>query len=91
MMPFEVLAWLCALCAHKSPSKCRQCLNGLTSYCAHGRSMEKSAAQVESEWRTYGNIARLERTLERESNAGRRIWLEGLLKEQRELVATCEV
>ena len=53
--------------------------------------MEKSIAQMEFEWRTHGNIARLERTLQRETNAGRRIWLEGLLKEQRELVATREV
>ena len=52
--------------------------------------MGKTIAQVEAEWITHGNIARLERTLERETNAGRRIWLEGLLKEQRTLAITVE-
>jgi hypothetical protein len=48
--------------------------------------MEKTTVQVESEWRTHGNIARLEWALEHEMNEGRRTWLQGLLKEQRELV-----
>jgi hypothetical protein len=53
--------------------------------------MEKTTAQVESEWRTHGNIARLECALKRETNASRRTWLEGLLKAQRGLVTTYEV
>ena len=52
--------------------------------------MGKTIAQVETEWVTHGNIARLERTLERETNAGRRVWLEGLLKEQRSLAIIVE-
>jgi hypothetical protein len=53
--------------------------------------MGKTVAQVEAEWITSGNIARLERALERETNDGRRIWLEGLLKEQRTLATMVEV
>ena len=53
--------------------------------------MGKTIAQVESEWTTHGNIARLVGALERETKDGRRTWLEGLLKEQRELVTTYEV
>lgn len=52
--------------------------------------MGKTIAQMESEWTTHGNIARLIRALEREPVESRRICLEGLLKEQRELVATYE-
>jgi hypothetical protein len=53
--------------------------------------MEKTIAQIESEWTTHGNIARLMKALDRETSDGRRTWLEGLLKEQRELVNTYEV
>jgi hypothetical protein len=53
--------------------------------------MGKTIAQVETEWVTHGNIARLQCSLERETNEGRRVWLEGLLKEQRELAAIVEV
>ena len=66
-------------------------LNGLASYCAHGGAMGKTITQLESEWTTHGNIARLICALEREPIESRRIYLEGLLKEQRELVATYEV
>jgi hypothetical protein len=53
--------------------------------------MGKTITQLQSEWTTHGNIARLSHALERETNEGRRTCLEGLLKEQRELVATYEV
>jgi hypothetical protein len=53
--------------------------------------MEKTVTQLQSEWATHGNIARLESALERETNDGRRSWLEGLLKEQRELANSYEV
>jgi hypothetical protein len=75
----------------KSPTKWRNDLNALARYCAHGRWMEKTIAQIESEWTTHGNIARLLSALQRETSDGRRTWLEALLKEQRELVNTYEV
>lgn len=50
--------------------------------------MEKTIAQIELEWRTYGNISRLRCALERERNVGRRTLLAKLLNEQRELVTT---
>jgi hypothetical protein len=53
--------------------------------------MGKTIAQLESEWTTHGNIARLMCAIERETIESRRACLEGLLKEQRELVATYEV
>ena len=53
--------------------------------------MGKTVSQLESEWTTHGNIARLIRALEREPIESRRIFLEGLLKEQRELVASYDV
>jgi hypothetical protein len=53
--------------------------------------MGKTVTQLESEWATHGNIARLIRALERETIESRRTWLEHLLKEQRELVTTYEV
>jgi hypothetical protein len=53
--------------------------------------MGKTVAQLESEWTTHGNVARLMRALESETIESRRVWLEGLLKEQRELVSTYEV
>ena len=53
--------------------------------------MGKTIAQVESEWTTHANIARLVCALERETNDGRRTWLEGLLKEQRELIITTKI
>ena len=45
--------------------------------------MGKTIAQVEAEWITHGNVARLEYSLKSETNEGRRKWLEGLLQEQR--------
>jgi hypothetical protein len=53
--------------------------------------MGKTVTQLESEWTTHGNVARLECALERETNAGRRTNIENVLKEQRELVASYEV
>jgi hypothetical protein len=53
--------------------------------------MGKTVTQLESEWTTHGNIARLLCALERETIESRRIYLEGLLKEQRELVETYEI
>jgi hypothetical protein len=53
--------------------------------------MGKTVTQLEREWATHGNIARLMRALELEPIESRRTWLEGLLKEQRELVSTYEV
>jgi hypothetical protein len=53
--------------------------------------MGAAIEQVQAKWTTHGNIARLESALERETNEGRRSWLEGLLKEQRELAGTYEV
>jgi hypothetical protein len=52
--------------------------------------MGKTVTQLESEWTTHGNIARLVSALERETIDSRRACLEALLKEQRELVATYE-
>ena len=55
-------------------------------YRGHGRAMGKTVAQVEAEWVTQGNIARLKYALAAETDPGRRKWLEGLLDEQRGLI-----
>jgi hypothetical protein len=55
-------------------------------YGAHGHPMGKTIQQVEAEWVTHGNIARLKYALAAEKNPGRRTWLEGLLTEQRALM-----
>jgi hypothetical protein len=49
--------------------------------------MGKTNAQTESEWVTRSNIVRLQYALETEMDASIRRGLEGLLKEQRALVA----
>ena len=48
--------------------------------------MEKTVAQMQSEWVTHGNIARLQYALDAEKDGGRRKWLGGLLQEQLDLV-----
>jgi hypothetical protein len=65
-------------------------LNRLATHEAHGCPMEKTKAQTEAEWVTHGNIARLEQTLGRETNEGRRTWIKGLLVEQRSLIVPDE-
>lgn len=48
---------------------------------------DKTAAQLQAEWVTHGNIARVQAQLDREPNQGKRKALEELLAEQRKLVA----
>ncbi len=48
--------------------------------------MEKTVAQMQAEWVTHGNIARLQYVLKSETDEGRRKWLGGLLQEQLALV-----
>ena len=47
---------------------------------------DKTAAQVQAEWVTHGNIARFQAQLDRERNEGKRKALEELLVEQRKLI-----
>ena len=53
--------------------------------------MGMTIAQVETEWRTHGKIARLQYALASEKDAGRRKWLRELLHEQQGLVTRVEV
>ena len=47
---------------------------------------DKTSAQVEADWVTHGNIARIKAQLDREPNEGKRRGLEELLTEQRKLI-----
>ncbi len=46
----------------------------------------KTVAQIQADWVTHGNIARVQAQLDREPNAGKRKALEALLTEQRKLI-----
>ncbi len=48
---------------------------------------DKTVAQLQAEWVTHGNIARLQSKLNSEADVGKRKCLEELLVEQRKLVA----
>lgn len=48
---------------------------------------DKTAAQLQAEWVTHGNMARFQAQLDREPHEGKRKALEELLAEQRALVA----
>lgn len=49
--------------------------------------MQKTGAQLQADWITHGNIARMQAQLDREANAGKRKVLEELLVEQRKLIS----
>lgn len=49
---------------------------------------DKTSAQVEADWVTHGNIARINAQLDREPNEGKRRGLEELLAEQRKLIVS---
>jgi hypothetical protein len=48
---------------------------------------EKTGAQLQKDWVTHGNIARVQAQLDREPNPGKRKALEELLAEQRNLLS----
>ncbi|MEY4708173.1 MAG: hypothetical protein RJB58_1896 [Pseudomonadota bacterium] len=48
---------------------------------------QKTGAQLQADWITHGNIARMQAQLDRETNAGKRKVLEELLVEQRKLIS----
>jgi hypothetical protein len=53
-----------------------------------GAMTDKTSAQVEADWVTHGNIARIKAQLDREPNEGKRRGLEELLAEQRKLIVS---
>ncbi len=48
---------------------------------------DKTVAQLQAEWVTHGNIARLQSRINSEADEGKRRGLEELLVEQRKLIA----
>ncbi len=53
---------------------------------AHGLGMTKTVAQIQAEWFTHGNIAKIQATLDAETNESKRAGLEKLLAEQKALL-----